>query len=85
MTRVLFEDLVADPVAQITRIYRELGLGEFERIRPEIERHLAKVAGHTRNHLSLSLCQKARVEEKWGTLIDRKGYDWPSERLSVAS
>ena len=40
--RVRYEDLVADPLTEVQRIYRQLDLGDFEPARPAIEEYLAK-------------------------------------------
>ncbi|HXX15515.1 MAG TPA: sulfotransferase [Candidatus Eremiobacteraceae bacterium] len=84
VARVRFEDLEAEPVAEVSRLYRELELGDFECARAGVEQHLASVAGYRRNRFCLRADQKARVERTWGALIGGKGYDWPEDRLSIA-
>jgi len=81
VTRVRYEDLVAEPAAEMMRLYRELELGSFEEVRPAMEQYLAGVAGYKRNPFSLSAAQKAAVDSRWGEIISRKGYGWPREQL----
>ena len=80
---VRYEDLVSNPMTEMTRLYGELSLGDFETVRPRIEQHLASVAGYKRNRLCLSVAQKQRVEEAWLGLIADKGYRWPNGRISI--
>jgi omega-hydroxy-beta-dihydromenaquinone-9 sulfotransferase len=71
---VRYEKLVAEPVAELRRLYQELHLGDFEKARGGVERHLGNVEGHTRNPFRLLPAQKQRVDEVWGDLIEAKGY-----------
>jgi hypothetical protein len=82
---VRYEELSADPIGQMQRLYRELDLGDFDRARAPIEKYIAGAAGHARNCFTLSSVQKARVEHSWGTIITAKDYSWPQQYLSLAS
>jgi len=82
---VRYEDLVADPIGQMKRLYGELELGNFESARAPLQEYAAKVAGYSRNRLTLSSAQKKRVEDSWGAMIKAKGYCWPEQYLSLAS
>lgn len=81
LARVRYEDLVADPVTQLARLYQDLELGNLESARPGIEHHVANVADYKPNQFCLSPAQKVRVNGKWGKIISAKGYDWPEYRL----
>ena len=83
LARVRYEDLVADPLSEMRRIYSELKLPDFEDARPALGKYIASVAGHQRNHLVLSLAQKNSVDEMWPTLIREKGYAWPDKWLTL--
>lgn len=83
LARVRYEDLVADPVAQMERLYAELGIEGFETVRPRLDQHAASVADHTRNRFILTPAQKARVDAQWGALIKEKGYECPGDYVSV--
>jgi hypothetical protein len=85
LARVRYEDLVKNPIKEMARLHEELGLGDFETVRPRIERHLASVAGHTRNSFRLSTGQKRRVDEVWGATIKQKGYAWSGEQIRLDS
>ena len=79
--RVRYEDLVADPVTQVARLYQDLELGSFESVRASVEQHVASVADYKPNRFTLSPAQRARVDKMWGRIISAKGYDWPETRL----
>ena len=85
LAQVRYEDLVADPVTQVARLYQELELGSFESVRAGVQRHVASVADYKPNRFTLSPAQKARVDSVWGKIISAKGYDWPETRLGVES
>jgi len=85
VSRVRYEDVVADPLGHVKRIYSDLGLAEFEAARPALEEHIASVSGYQRNRLMLSKAQKAAVDQLWGPLIRDKGYTWPEEWLSLSA
>jgi len=83
VSRVRYEDLVADPLGQIKRMYSELELADFEAARPGLEQHIASVSAHQRNRFMLSPEQKAAVDELWGSFIRDKGYTWSEAWLSL--
>jgi hypothetical protein len=83
VSRVRYEDLVADPLTEMRRIYSELNLPGFEDAQPALQQYVASVAGHQRNRLVLSSAQKSSVDEQWGMLIREKGYSWPDNWLTL--
>jgi omega-hydroxy-beta-dihydromenaquinone-9 sulfotransferase len=83
VSRVRYEDLVADPVREMRRIYSELKFPGFEDAQPALQQYIASVAGHQRNRLVLSPAQKNSVDEVWGTLIRQKSYGWPDNWLTL--
>lgn len=83
LARVRYEELVADPIGQIARLYEELELGDFEKVCAGVERHVASVADYKPNQFRLSPAQKARIDGMWGKIISAKGYGWPESRLGM--
>ena len=83
IARVRYEELIADPVGQMARLYEELELEGFEALRSRLEHHVASVADHTRNRFRLSPAQKQRISSVWGDLIHDKGYGWPDDYVSL--
>jgi hypothetical protein len=83
VARVRYEDLVADPLGEIRRIYSELKLTGFEDVQPALQQHVTSVSDHQRNRFVLSPAQKNAVDERWGPLIRDKDYSWPGEWLTL--
>ncbi|HEY6766373.1 MAG TPA: sulfotransferase [Candidatus Sulfotelmatobacter sp.] len=83
IARVRYEELIADPMRHMARLYERLGLKDFAAARPSIERHMASVADHKRNRFRVSPSQKQRVDSAWGTLIREKGYAWPDDHVTL--
>ena len=81
-TTVRYEDLVARPLDETERVYRELQLGDFSEARQDIEKYLSRVTGHQRNRFEISSAQKQSVERSWGEFIQNKGYAFPGEYMT---
>jgi len=73
-TEVSYEELVADPVGQLRRIYEELDLGDFDKVQPRVEEFLASRAGYQRNRYEISPETRAEITRRWGAFIDKYGY-----------
>ncbi len=71
---VRYEDLVANPVAQLERIYEELDLGEFEGIRPAIEERISALADYRPNRHELPQELRDQIAERWAAYIEKYGY-----------
>jgi hypothetical protein len=71
-----YEDLIADPISQMRRLYDTLSLGEFDAARPQMEQYLAARADYKANHYpQLSPHLRAEIGRRWGPVIRRYGYD----------
>lgn len=70
-----YEDLIGDPEGQLRRLYQHLGLGDFECYLPPLRQYLADHADYKTNSYQLTVEQRAIVDEHWGEIIDRYGYD----------
>jgi hypothetical protein len=85
LARVRYEQLVADPVREMSRLYKELGFEGSEASQLMWKEHVAHVADHQRNHFLLSPVQKSRVDKQWGEIIRERGYDWRGEYVSLSA
>jgi hypothetical protein len=70
-----YEDLVSDPIRHMQSLYDHLGLGDFDVLRPKLERYVAEHADYETNQYDLPVDRQAEVERRWGTVIDRLGYE----------
>ncbi|MDH3660999.1 MAG: sulfotransferase [Alphaproteobacteria bacterium] len=69
-----FEDLEAEPLCQIERLYHELDLGEFRPWRQRFERYLASVEGFEKTFIPEMPDDRIMVESHCQDLLDRFGY-----------
>lgn len=72
---VRYEDVVADPVGQLKRVYEELDLGDFENIRESLEQYLETQQGYKPNRHELDPEIKAAIDSRWMGYIQKYGYD----------
>jgi len=71
---VRYEDLVADPVAELGRLYHHLDLGGFDSVRPRIEAYWRQRSGHRTNRFVLDDEVRALVKRRWGPYMAEYGY-----------
>jgi hypothetical protein len=70
-----YEDLVADPIGEMEKLYQALGLGEFEALRPRLEKFWSEQAGYkTNRYPELADALRAKIADRWGAVIERYGY-----------
>lgn len=72
---VRFEDLVADPVGELERVYGELKLGDFERVRPAIQKYADEHADYRPNRYTLPEDLRRKIDERWAAFSRKYGYD----------
>ncbi len=77
LTEMRYEDLVADPVGEVKRMYRELSLGDFENVRPRLEEYVTANANYERNKWTLSPELRDTITARWGDVIRHQGYSSP--------
>ncbi len=71
---VRYEDLVADPIGEMQKLYAHLGLGGFEDIRPVLEKFWTGQRDYKKNRFPLSDAQRAEIERRAAPVIERYGY-----------
>ena len=71
---VRYEDLVADPVAQIRAMYEQLDLGDFAHLRPRLEAFLEAKKDYQTNRFEPPEEIRTMVAERWGEFAQRYGY-----------
>ena len=82
LVEVCFEELEANPVATLARIYSSLGLEGFERARPSFERYLASQEGYRKNAFDIPAEEVSEVRRRWGPLFRAWGY---ADRIAPVS
>ena len=71
---VRYEDLVADPVAQMERVYKELDLGGFDEVLPPLKERVAASTGYTANRHQLDPEMREIVSTRWAGYFEKYGY-----------
>jgi hypothetical protein len=69
-----YEDLVADPVGQVGRIYEALGLGDYGLVRERIAAFADEQKEYKVNRHELDEDLKARIRQRWAAYFERYGY-----------
>jgi hypothetical protein len=75
---VRYEELIQDPVGTLARVYDQLQLGDFEKVRCRIEESMQQRKGHKTNVHQLPPDIIEQIERRWGSYIDRYGYAAPA-------
>lgn len=69
-----FQDLEADPLGQLERIYDTLELPGFAAARPRFRSYLDSLRGYEKNRYDVEPRVIERVNRDWGFALDRWGY-----------
>jgi hypothetical protein len=78
-----YEDLVADPEAEVEKLYQELALEGFDQVRPQVRAYAAKNAGYKKNSFALAPELRARIARRWASFISQYGYSDPAEETAL--
>ena len=73
-SEVRYEELVRNPLGEMERVYRELELGGFEKMRPILENYAAGQKDYKKNRYEISPEIKAEIARRWKDYIDRYDY-----------
>jgi hypothetical protein len=70
-----YEALIADPLAEMKKLYDALELGGYEQVRPRLEAFWREQEGYqTNRYKPLSEELQAEITRRWGKVIERYGY-----------
>ena len=75
---VRYEDLVADPGGRLREAYGRLDLGDFEQVRPALERQAATMKRYRTNTYRHDPRIVAEIARRWEPFIRRYGYEVPA-------
>ena len=70
---VRYDELTADPLSQLERIYGELDLGDFSAARPAVRDYVESLGDYRRNQhrLDPQLCEQ--IDRRWGPIMANYG------------
>ena len=77
LVEIKYEDLTADPLQQIKRIYSQLKLPGLEKALPEMKKYLEKQADYKTNVYTMDKKIVQHVNNNWKFTIDRWRYTPP--------
>lgn len=71
---VRYEDVAADPVDEVKRIYEELNLAGFEAARPTLQAYVDSLREYQPNKLQIEPALAREIDSRWSWYMDRFGY-----------
>jgi hypothetical protein len=77
LVEVAFEDLEKNPMEEVERIYKQLGIPGFNEARQAFEGYLRKMSSYRKNRHSISRKKLDRVIKEWKFTMDLWDYDIP--------
>lgn len=74
-----YEDLIANPIEEMRKLYERLALGSFEDVESRLKQHVKASAGYqTNRYRQLEPQLNAEIERRWQEVIRRYGYPFHS-------
>ncbi len=78
LIEVQFEDIEADALGVLERIYLALGLPGWERARKPVAEYLGTLSGYRKNRYRFDSSLIDKVDRKWGFAVREWGYEPPN-------
>jgi hypothetical protein len=75
LIEIRYEELDARPMVVLEEVYRKLGLGDFEPIRPILLAYLSGLGDYEKNEFEFPAKLVADVNRHWSLAFDSFGYD----------
>jgi hypothetical protein len=75
LCEVRFEDLLAEPITEMRRLYEHLGLGEFQAVEQEFKNYFERKKGHQKNKFSIDDGLRLEINARWPIYMQMFGYD----------
>lgn len=74
LCEVSYDELVASPVETLEKIYRELGIGQFDEKKETFERFAATQKSYKKNKFEIAPETKELIAKRWKKYFDRYHY-----------
>ncbi|MCY2946413.1 MAG: sulfotransferase [Planctomycetota bacterium] len=82
---IKYEELVAEPMVQLEKIYSQLQLGDFAKIRNSLQKYLDNhISYQTNQYKPLEKTLEADITRLWGDVITKQGYPLRESSQSLA-
>lgn len=69
-----YEDLIADPIAELGRIYDSLGLDGYDRIEPGVQSYAERTKDFRRNRHTMDPETRQEIQRRWRSYFEANGY-----------
>ena len=79
ITEISYDQLVADPVATIEKIYQDINIDGFEENREKFEAFAKTQKNYKKNKFSIAPDIADMIADRWKPYLDRYGYTKPEE------
>jgi len=74
-SEVRFEDIEANPIGELRRIYEALSLPDFSEVEPAIKDYVASLAGYKKNAFpEIAADLRSRIAREWSRCFEEWGY-----------
>jgi hypothetical protein len=82
---VRYEDLVANPIAEMQRVYEELELSNFDLARPGVEEYFASQKDYKKNRFQMTSEMRSEITRRWVRFFEQYNYptDHPQEPVAA--
>ena len=77
LIEVKYENLISDPVNELSQIYKKLSLPNFNFTRTYIKTYLESVRDFTTSSYNIKIEEQQRIYSEWHKYIDTMGYEKP--------
>ncbi|QDU55285.1 sulfotransferase family protein [Aeoliella mucimassa] len=74
LCEIRYEDLTANPHQEIQRMYEQLDLGNYDRVKPGVDRYIERTGDYQTNRYQIPPEIEAKVRDNWGIYFDMFGY-----------
>jgi hypothetical protein len=75
LVELRYEDLIDDPKTQLRGIYDRLRLGDFSRVEPALDAHLADVQNYRTNRHTIDDASRETIRQQWARYFEEFGYE----------
>ncbi|MDO4576050.1 MAG: sulfotransferase [Planctomycetia bacterium] len=75
LIEIRYEDLCADKVGTMEKVYQQLDLGDFESVRGSLEKYAEEHKNYKKNKFEIAPALEEKISQRWKIYIDRYGAD----------
>ena len=77
ITSVRYEDIECDPLGELQRVYKDIGLEDFENDKVHFQAYLDSVSNYKKNSYSDETAETEKISNVLGSFIKEMGYEIP--------